>query len=807
MIKDIIRILILISVILLPNIYSQSLEDLKKKITESGLSEEEIKKRAEEAGYTLEDYLKLQEAIGKKEEAIKSASEQSKVIVVPPSKESNISYSVPEFSNREGAESLQAFGYNIFNYSPTTFEPSLNVPVPKNYTIGPGDEIIITLWGETQLVHNVTVSKNGDIFIPNIGLIPVNGLTLKELKAKIFQEASKVYASLKSDGVEAKTKLDVSTGKLRSVKIYVLGEVSKPGGYTLPSLSTSFTALYYCGGPTINGTLRNVQVIRNGKIISIIDVYDYLITGTKKNDIRLEDEDIIFVPPVGKRVAISGNAFRPAIYELKENEKLNDLLKYAGGIKFTAYYDRVHVERIIPFSERKSYKYNILSIDLKFQSLDELLKSNFSLENGDVVNILGINKLPENRVVISGFVKKPGVYELKTGMTIKNLILKADSLLDQAFLEKGLLIRTLPSEKKEIFNFNVRLALLGDKENNFVLKNRDEVKIFEQLNFYPSRMVEISGEVKNPGAYPRYENMTLTELIIMAGGLTDKASIQNIEVTRLDTTNLNIYSQKFLVNLPLKYWEINTNEDFILRDYDRILVKADPLKEFSKVVSISGEVLYPGTYTILYENEKLFNLIKRAGGLKPSAYTKGMYIERDKKLLEKSFIPIPDSLLFRNKKVSVYNPNLITEYTKRIPIEWNEILKDTNSVYNVILQPGDLIVIPKDPQTISVVGDVIVPSSVPYSPGKKIDYYIKQAGGYKLTAAKGDEIVILPNGKKWEPSGFFLTPDPPIESGSTIIVPTLVEYRNSTTWSYVRDIFTMLSSSAVVILTVLNLIK
>lgn len=793
--------------------YSQDLDEvqqklIQQKIKESGLTEAELKKKAEAAGYTVEDFIKLQQAATTKEAATQSTQTQEKVIVTPPTEPKSGNWLVPEFQGREGAEGLQAFGYNIFNYKAFTFEPSLNVPVPTNYVVGPGDEIVISLWGETQLVENLTVSKNGDIYIPNVGLISINGLTLKELKTKLFSVLSQVYASLKSDQVEARTKLDVSTGKLRSVKVYVLGEVNTPGGYTLSAMSSSFTALYYCGGPTLNGTLRNVQIMRGGKNIASIDLYEYLITGNKSKDVRLEDEDIIYVPPVGKRIAVGGNAFRPAIYELKNEEKLTDLLKYSGGLKFTAYFDRVHIERVIPFAERKMYANNILSLDIRFNSIDELLKSSYILENGDVVTIPGINTLPENRVSISGFVKKPGVYELpKNGMKIRDLIIKADSLQKEAFLDRGLLIRTLPSEKKEIYNFNVMLALKGDTENNFTLMNRDEIRIFDQQSFYPAQTVEIAGEVKNPGVFTRFANMSLTELITLSGGLTVKATTKNIEITRMDTTNVDIFSQKFTVDLPTEFWKINPDNDFMLKDFDRVLIKSDPFKEFNQNVSISGEVTYPGIYTILHQGEKLSNFIKRAGGLKPTANTKGIFIERDQKLLERSAIKIADSLIFRSKSVTLYNPNLISEFSKRIPLEWEEIVNDTNSVYNIILKPGDIVVAPKDPQIVTVVGDVGIPSSVPFKDGKKLSYYVRQAGGYRETSAKGDEVVILPNGKKWEPSGFFLFPDSPIESGSTIIVPTLIEYSNSNTWSYIRDIFAVLSSTAIVILTVINLTK
>ena len=789
-------------------VHSQSLEELERKIKASGMSEAEIQAKASAAGYTMEDYNKLSSASAKKEDANKSAVTQEKVIVTPPSSTRGTPSNVPEFLGREGAENLSPFGYNVFNYTANSFEPSLNVPVPTNYVIGPGDEIIVTLWGETQLVHNVTVSKNGDILVPNVGLVNVNGITLKDLRAKLFSSLAGVYSSLKSSDVGVKTRLDVTTGKLRSVKVYVLGEVNTPGGYSLPALSTSFTALYYSGGPTVNGSLRNVNVMRAGKMIGSVDLYEYLITGSKTNDVKLEDEDIVFIPPAGKRVALAGNAFRPAIYELKENEVFSDLINYSGGLKFTAYYDRVHVERIIPFADRKNYENNILSIDLKFQSSEELKNSSFRLENGDVISVLGVNSLPENRVNITGFVKKPGVYELSNhGMRISDLIIRADSLAKNAFVENGLLVRTLPNEKKEIIRFNVELALKHEASNDIVLKNRDEIRIFDEEMYRPTKSVEIAGEVRTPGLYNRSENLTLSELITLAGGLTEKATTENIEITSLDSSRIDVFSEKNEVSLPAQYWTAEPSKDVILRDYDRVVVKADPRKTFNINVGVTGEVLFPGNYSILREEEKLYDFIKRSGGFKPTAYKAAIHIERNLRLLERSYISIPDTLLYKNKSVSLFNPSLVADFSNRIPIDWEKVENDPNSLHNIVLWPGDRIVVPRDPDVVFVLGDVGIPCSVPYKKGMDVTYYIEQAGGYKETSAQGDEIVILPNGRKWKSSGFFLIPDENILSGSTIIVPTLIDNENTDTWSYVRDTFTILSSAAVVVISIINIAK
>ncbi len=767
------------------------------------MSDEEIKKKASEMGYNVEDYPKQQQNFIPPE---KETTES--VIIVPPVNKPLSSYVVIAFSNREEAKDLPAFGYNIFTHNPTTFEPSANVPTPTNYVVGPGDEIIITLWGETQLVHNVTVSKEGSIFVPNAGLINVSGLSLSSVKNKIYSLLSETYSSLNvTEGIG--TKLDVSTGKLRSIKVFILGEITTPGGYTLPALSSSFTALYYSGGPTLNGSLRKIQINRRGKVISEIDLYDYIISGNKSNDIRLEDEDIIFVMPVDERVAITGNIFRPAIYEMKQDETLKDLLKFSGNLTFNAYFNRIHIERIIPFDQRNEYVNNILDLDLNFSSVEELKNSKYDLADGDVITISGVNNLSENIVKISGDVRKPGVYQLTQDlMTVKDLVNKADSTFPQAFLSKATLIRILPNEKKEIITFDLAKALAGDPYNNLVLQNRDEVIVYDEEIFFPTKNVQIVGAVKNPGTFTRYQNMTLSELIILSGGLTDAATTNEIEITRLDTISSEIFAQKFSVNLPKEYWIKNKRDDFFLQDYDRVLVKKDPARNFEQIIEVEGEVLYPGLYSILYEGEKITDFLSRSGGFKNTAYKEGIYIKRETKILTKiENAEIPDSLekLYFDKPI-YDRENFTEEFSNRIPIPWDEIEEDNSSEYNIALHRGDVIVIPKNPDVVYVMGEVGIPSSVPYKEGASLSHYIQQAGGYLTNSAEGEEIVVQPNGKKWSESGWFFIPDPEILSGSTVLVPSMIE-SDSDSWPVIRDIVTVVSSAAVLILTVTTLTK
>ncbi|RPI71713.1 MAG: hypothetical protein EHM47_09630 [Ignavibacteriales bacterium] len=780
------------------------------------MSDEEIKKKASEMGHNISDeeirdYRKQpqQQNFTPRQNFIPSETKTTdSVYIVQPVNKPNSLYKVDAFSDRERAKDLPAFGYNIFSHAPTTFEPSANIPIPTNYVVGPGDEIIVTLWGETQLVQNVTVSKEGSIYIPNAGLINVSGLSLIQVKNKIYSLLSETTSSLSvSEGIG--TNLDVSTGTLRSIKVFVLGEVNTPGGYTLPALSTSFTALYFSGGPTLNGSLRKIQIKRRGTVISEIDLYDYIISGDKSRDIRLEDEDIIFILPVIERVAIAGNVFRPAVYEMKENESLKDLLKFAGNLTFNAYHNRIHIERIIPFDQRNEYVNNILDLDISFSSIEELKNSNYTLVDGDVINISGVNKRSENIVTISGNVRKPGVYQLTQNlMTVRDLVNKADSTFPEAFLSKATLIRTLANEKKEIIAFDLAKALAGDPYNNLVLQNRDEVTVYNEETFFPTKNVEIAGSVKNPGSYVRFQNMTLSELIILAGGLTEAATTSNIEITRLDTISSEIFAQKFSVNLPKEYWIKDKQDDFFLMDYDRVLVKKDPARSFEQIIEVEGEVLYPGSYSILYEGEKISDFLKRTGGFKNTAYKEGIYIKRETKILTKiENVEVPDSLekLYFDKPI-YDRENFTQEFSNRIPIPWDEIEEDNSSEYNIALHPGDVIVIPKNLDVVYVMGEVGIPSSVPYKEGSSLSHYIRQAGGYIENSAEGEEIVVQPNGKKWYTSGWFFIPNPEILSGSTVLVPSMIE-SDSDAWPIIRDVVTVVSTAAVLILTVMNLTK
>jgi protein involved in polysaccharide export with SLBB domain len=796
-------------------IHPQNVQDLINKAHQMGLTDEQIKQQAAAMGYSVGDYLKLQQSQQLQQSSnlnqLRVRSGIDTTVFMPQKIKSDSAYYVKAFKYRGVADTLKAFGYDIFNYSPTTFQPSINIPVPNSYVIGPGDEIVISLWGETQLVYNLTVSQDGSIYIPDVGLVYVSGLTMKGLREKLLSVLSKSYSSLNvSAKGGAKTHLDVTTGQLRSVKVYVLGEVNTPGGYTLPALSTAFTALYYSGGPTINGSLRDVQVIRGGKVVSTIDIYDYLVKGDQSDDIGLQDGDVLFVPPVGERVAILGEIFRPAIYELKKGEQLKDLLRYAGGTNFNTDFGDVFIDRIVPYDERKDYQNSVMGVDLYFKTYEEFKKSNFPLVDGDCVIIKTLPLRIQNRVNINGDVKHPGAYELVKDMTVKDLVIKADSIFPDAFLQKALLKRTYPDGRQSLFNFNLAKALEGDPENNLTLQNLDSVIVYPDSMFNAERYVEIFGQVRKRGKYKAYKGMTPSDLIALAGGLTDSATTQDVEITRLDTTDETVYAHKFTENLPKDYWNSDRSREIALKNYDKVFVQMDPNKRYPKNVYIDGEVKYPGAYAILSNSEKISDFIKRAGGFKPTAYPEGMYVNRYNPIFsefETDTARLADTTIARLSSGSLYNRSaIINKFSSRIPIEWADIEDDSTSIYNISLEPGDSLVVPRNLNEIYVLGAVGLPSTVPYKEGASLDYYINQAGGYTENAFEGNEIVIEPNGKKWEKGSWPFGHSDEILSGTTIIVPTKVETHNDA-WPYIRDILTVVSSTAVLVLTIKNLNK
>jgi len=764
-------------------------DQIDQKLKELGITRDEAIQRAAELNISLEDYLQKKSETTNPENANppqenltpgQQYAQPPTRLQPSPAKKRLI---IPGFENRKGAEELRPFGYDIFQNPPSTFEPTLNVATPESYQLGPGDELTVTVWGDTKLNYQLKVNRDGNVLVPEVGPVSAYGSTIQQFRERLLGRMTQIYSGLKNGSSGAAAFLDVSLGRLRTIQVFVLGEVEKPGGYVLSSMSTSLNALYLAGGPSVNGSMRNVQVIRGGKAPAVFDLYDYIIKGDKANDTRLQNGDIVFVPPAGRRVAVSGVVVRPGIYELRNNETLGDMIDLVGGLRFNAYIGRIHIERVVPFNQRKEYNKDLLDIDLKFNSLSELKNSPELLADGDIVTIFRVTELPQDRVTIVGSIRKPGVFQLLPGMRIKDLILAADSLARNTFTERANLLRLLPNLRRQIISFSPKLALEGDELNNLALKNEDTVIIYKESQFFPEHTVTIGGAVRNPGKYPRHEGMTVADLVILAGGITEEGTTKGWEISRIDSTEINTYSKVYKINMPTNYWDEQSSEKFLLQDFDFVFVPADPRYSKQKIVQVAGYVLYPGLYSIRNEGERLADIIKRAGGLRPGAYLEGSKFIR--KSIDVGWSPpeatelavaskgLLDSLRLNRKG---QNEQASTGW---IPIDFKDALEDPTSRDNIAMEEGDSIYVAYLEDLIYVKGSVFVPSPVVYKKNEGVDYYIKQAGGLKEDADGSKIVVFLPGGKKWEPRAWPF-PDPEILPGSLVYVPQKVEKEDRT---------------------------
>ena len=758
-------------IILSQQIPAEQIEALKSKAKEMGMSDTQIQQQAKSAGFDVNRF--IQGEIQMPPNPTPDKVFDSTFVPLKTTTTPEIILKIPGFSSRiDSSIKLEPFGYNVFKTGGSIFNQPINVPTPLNYQIGPGDEILITMWGEAQAFYHFAVNRDGQIIIPTVGPIVAQGVTVETLQKRLLSKMTPFYSGLKNGGANANTFLDVSLGKLRTIQIFVLGEVQKPGGYAIPSMSTSFYGLLIAGGPTINGSLRNVSLIRSGKTVATLDIYDFLLSGDKTEDTRLQDGDIIFINRVGLRVALIGNVLRPAIYEFKDKNSLGDAITLSGGLLFDSYFDKVHIERIIPFEERNKYTKDILDLDYRFANINELKKSKLQLVDGDIITVQSISNLLENRIYISGNVRKPGVQELKKNMRVKDAILQADNVLSNTFMERATLLRTLANGYKKIFSLNLANAMRGDSTNNILLESLDSLTIYDQKYFFPQQTVEIMGAVRKPGRFNRYVNMTLADLIVSAGGLTEEASFNRIYIANKDTSEIGKFAKSKFVDLPENYWQAPKNSKLILNDYDYVYVPSDPKIVKSRYVTINGEVRYPGQYILENENEIISELITRAGGIKETAYLNG-------------------SRLFRTKNAAGL-----------IPVDFVNIINNGGKE-DILLEEGDIITIERDLKIVYIRGEVTIPSAARYISGKSLAYYLNQAGGISENGDYDRVSVTMPNGRKWEDGWIY---DDEIISGSVVYVPTKIKEEENII-PILRDWSTIIMSMVTMLVTIVQITK
>lgn len=691
------------------------------------------------------------------------------------------------------------FGKQLFANSSTTFEPNLRLATPLNYVIGTGDQLLIDIYGYSEVSYSLTVSPEGTINIPYAGVTQVGGLTVEAATSRIKSKLSAIYSGLNSGN----TKLSVTLGNIRSIKVILTGEVMKPGTYTLPSLATLFNALYSSGGPTDNGSFRNIEVIRNGKKVASLDVYDFLLRGDLKNNVRLQDQDIIRVPVYQKRVEIVGEVKRPAVFELKQNEKFEDLLAFAGGFTERAYKARV---KVLGNTDREQKIADVVAAEFP----------NYIPKSGDKYFVNEILDRFENRVTIEGAVFRPGQYELEPGLTIKTLIEKAEGLKEDAFTNRAYITRLTDDLNTELISFDIKKVLSGTAED-IPLKREDVISISSIFDLKEEYKVTVNGQVRRPGDFQFSENMSLEELILKAGGFSESATSQRIEISRrVKNSDANSVSAR-----TAEVFQIDVDKNlslaaakFVLEPYDIITVRSSPGYEVQKQVKIEGEVLYPGYYTITKKDERLSDLVKRAGGLTALAFTEGASLKRagsfesqlDKEKEEQKIAQF--KRIQRNAKDSLALDvqNLATR-NSFVGINLTSILEKPSSKKDLFLEDGDILNVPKQLQTVKVSGEVLSPNTVIYNKSKSFKSYIVSAGGFGENALKRRSYIIYANGSVRSTKKFFLFNNfPVVKTGSEIFVPKGSEKRKLTPTETV-GILSGLASFGAIVLGVMNLIS
>lgn len=653
------------------------------------------------------------------------------------------------------------FGRNIFRGSALTFEPNENQATPENYRLGPGDEIIIDIWGENERSLREEISPEGNIMIEQVGPVYLNGLTIREANEKLRSVFSQIYAGV--SGEEPSSDVRVTLGRLRTIQVNVLGEVATPGTYRLSSFATVFHALYRAGGVTPIGGLRDIRIMRGDQEVARVDVYDLLMKGKQNDDIRLEEGDVIIVPPYELLVEISGNVKRPMHYEMKSGESLGKLMEYAGGFTGDAYRDEV---RVIRESGREYQIYNVREPNY----------ASWNLEDGDAVTVGSVLDRFANRVEVRGAVYREGMYELGDEVhTVRGLIERAEGLKGDAFPGRALLLREREDLTLEMVAVDLAGVMSGAAPD--IELQRNDVLVIPSIHELEERgALTISGEVARPGTYPYAENMTIEDLVVQAGGLLDGASTARIDISRRikDPKSLTPSSELGKIySFSLKDGLIVDGEPgFTLMPYDIVEVRRSPAYRPQERVTLDGEVVFSGGYTLIKKNERLSDLVKRAGGLTSDAYAHGARLIRRMNDEERAVRETTLRMALQNQQGSgdslSMNKLQLNDYYS-VGIELDKALAEPGSDYDMVLREGDRLVIPQYVSTVSISGEVMYPNTVLYLQGKNLKYYVGQAGGYGLRAKKSCAYVIYMNGTVTRVRSLRKAR---IEPGCQIIIPS-----------------------------------
>ena len=682
----------------------------------------------------------------------------------------------------------EVFGRNVFRNQRLNFAPSENLATPRNYRLGPGDEVIVDIFGANQTTLRSVISPEGSINVDILGPVYLNGMNIEEANAFLKKKLASIYAGIKREGEG--TDIRLSLGQIRSIQINVLGEVTLPGTYNLSSFSTVFHALYRAGGIKEPGSLRNIIVNRNGKNIATVDVYDFLMNGNRSGDIRLEEGDVILVPSYKTLVKVNGKVKRPMLFELKEGETLSQLIDYAGGFAQGAYTDNITVIR----QTGKEYEVRtVASLDYKV----------FQMKDADEVQVGELVSRFENRISIKGAVYRSGIYQLDGETnTIKALINKAEGLMPDAFTNRGMLSRERDDRSLEMISVDIA-GIMNGTVPDVALRNNDELFIPSKFDLSDAGTLTISGEVAEPMTIVYAENMTLEDLIIRAGGLLKSASLSRVDVIRKindpNATKVESEIQKIFSFSIKDNYIIEGENGFKLQPYDEVIVRRSPSYNNSRYVNITGEINFPGKYPLTKREERLTDLLEKAGGVTDYAYLKGARLVRrvNKEELARMKSALQSSITSTD---SILVNTLDAKTTYYVAINLDKAINNPGSVYDVVLREGDELILPVYPSTVRVDGSVLSPNEVTYEPGKSVSYYIEQAGGYSDNAKKRKKYMIAMNGHIYKANGRTK-----VEPGAEIIVPQKGERKSNL--SNILGIATTATSLGTMAASIANILK
>ena len=687
----------------------------------------------------------------------------------------------------------QVFGRNIFNTRNLTFEPSVNLATPANYRLGPGDEVIIDIWGASQNTIRQQISPEGTINIQKIGPVNLSGMTVSAANDYLKNALNKIYNGL-NNTTDPTSDIRLTLGNIRTIQINVMGEVVQPGTYALSSFSTVFHALYRAGGVSDIGSLRNVQLVRNGKNIATIDVYEFIMKGNTQDDIRLQEGDVVIVPAYDVLVKISGKVKRPMRFEMKKDENLATLIKYAGGFEADAYTRSLRVVR----QNGEEYEVNTVK-DIDYNI--------YKMRNGDVVTAEAILNRFTNKLEIRGAVYRPGIYQLSGKLnTIRELVHEAQGLTGDAFLNRAVLYRQREDLTSEVVQIDIKSIMDGTSPNLALMKN--DILYIPSIHDLEDRgNVTVHGEVAHPDSYPYADNMTLEDLIIQAGGLKEAASTVRIDISRRiknprSTADNDTIGQMYTFSLKDGF-VIDGQPGFILEPYDQVYVRRSPGYQAQQNVAIEGEILFGGNYAMTSREERLSDLVNKAGGPTNYAYLRGAKLTRVANASEKKRMGDVIRLMSRQLgEAMIDSLGIRVEDTFTVGIDLEKALSNPKSNADLVLREGDVISIPKNTNTVTINGAVMVPNTVSYMKGKDVDYYLNQAGGCSDNARKSKKFIVYMNGQVTKVKG---SGKKQIEPGCEIIVPSKAKKKGNI--ANILGYATSFSSLGMMIASIANLIK